>query len=317
MTAQGVQDDRVAGPDAFGDVRSHACAVRRIGWAAFAAAALLVAGCGDGGESARRADEVEAALRADLDRAKKDAEKSDEALRRLREDVGTLREEVAALGARVVELEARPAAPAAGGDAAAGPKAAAPDPKAQAEEFRALMDKVFEGKATDAEEQRFWELARTTGRVGELMKDLEAKVKDAPNDVDARMNLAQAYIAKLLSIPGGPEQGVWSMKAEAQWKKVLEIDPNHWDARYSVAFNWSMWPDFLNKTPDAVKEFETLREIQERTSADPKHAQTYVQLSRLYLKQGKGDKAKEVLRAGAARHAQDAEIKKALESLED
>jgi tetratricopeptide (TPR) repeat protein len=284
-----------------------------------AAATLGAAGCGPSEADLRRTEREVDALSAKLEASKKDAEQTQWALSKLREEVGALRKDVAALNTRVGEVESRPAAaPALAPEAAtAGAKPAAPDPKAQAEEFKTLMDKVFEGKADSDEEQRFWELARTSGRVGELMKQLETKVKESPTDVDAKLNLAQAYIAKLLSIPGGPEQGVWSMKAEEQWKKVLEIEPNHWDARYSIAFNWSMWPDFLNKTPDAVKEFETLRGIQERTTAEPKHAQTYVQLSRLYLKQGKTEKAKEVLRAGAERHAQDAEIRKALAALEE
>ena len=131
------------------------------------------------------------------------------------------------------------------------------------------------------------------------------------------MQLAQAYISKLMSIPPGMEQAVWSNKAVAQWEAVLKTDPEHWDARFSLAFNWSMWPDFLNKTPDAIREFEKVREVQERSTPDEKHAQTYFQLSRLYQKQGKSDKAKEALRAGLTRFPQDAELKKALESLEN
>jgi len=179
----------------------------------------------------------------------------------------------------------------------------------------ALLEKVFSGKATEEEEHRFWELARTTGRVDDLIQSLEGKVKDAPGDVPARMNLAQAYIAKLLTIPDGPEKGLWSMKAEGQWKKVLEAEPDHWEARYSLAFNWSMWPDFLNKTPDAIREFEKLKEVQEHGSPQDHQADTYFQLSRLYLKQGKRDKAQEILKTGLSRHPESSELRKALDAL--
>jgi tetratricopeptide (TPR) repeat protein len=131
------------------------------------------------------------------------------------------------------------------------------------------------------------------------------------------MGLAQAYVAKLMSIPQGPEQGLWSNKAVQQWQAVLEKDPDHWEARYSLAFNWSMWPDFLNKTPDAIREFEKVREVQERQTPEAKHADTYLQLSRLYVKQGKADKAKDVLRSGLGRFPQDEDLKKALASMED
>lgn len=286
--------------------------------AAFTAGSL--AACGPDPEAAARADEERAALRKDAEAARREMEKAGEALRTLRDETRTLRDELSRLGARVEQLEAASAdGPAGGGAEAVGgaPKPAGPDRKAQIEELDALRKKVFDGTATSEEESRFWELARSSGRVAALITELEGKVKEAPADVDARMNLAQAYVAKLLSIPPGPEQGTWSMKAEAQWKKVLELDPEHWEARYSVAFNWSMWPDFLNKTPDAVKEFETLREIQERKAPEAQHGQTYLQLSRLYLKQGKQEKARDALKSGLARHPNDAELKKALDALEN
>lgn len=281
--------------------------------------APFLAGCGDS-EALARADADRAALRAEVEKLRKDLDKVTETAGKLRGDVASHGRDIAELGERVAAVEARPsAAPAAGGAAApavaAGP--AAPDKKAQIDEMEDLRKKVFDGTATEDEERRFWELARTTGRIDELMKSLEAKVKENPNDVAGRMDLAQAYIAKLLSIPGGPEQGLWSNKAEAQWQAVLKLEPENWDARYGVAFNWSMWPDFLNKTPDAVREFEKLKDVQERQTPAAKHVQTYFQLSRLYMKQGKADKAREILRTGLARHPGDAELTKALDSLSE
>ena len=106
-------------------------------------------------------------------------------------------------------------------------------------EFHALMGKVLDGTATADEQTRFWKLARETEMVEKVISDLEAKVNGAPKDIAARMNLAQGYIAKLLSIPGGPEQGIWAMKAELQWGEVIKQDENHWKANYSIAESWS------------------------------------------------------------------------------
>src|SRR5690349_17204422 len=118
---------------------------------------------------------------------------------------------------------------------------------------------------------------------------MEKAVADNPRDIDARMKLSRAYIEKLLTVPDGPEKGAWSMKAMDQYKKVLDIDPNHWSARFRLAFNYSQWPDFLNKRPDAIREFETLKKIQEGQTPNPEHAQTYFQLRQLYLKDGRSD----------------------------
>lgn len=199
------------------------------------------------------------------------------------------------------------------GDADA-PKAAAPAPKAglTSEEFEELRKTVFSGKATPDEMAQFFESLREHPEVlADAMKQMEQKVAENPNDPMWRMSLARLYIAKLLGVPSGPEQGAWSMKAMEQYNKVLEQDPNHWDARYSLAMNWSQWPDFLNKRPDAIKQFETLMKIQEGQMAEGKHAQTYLQLRQLYLKDGRTEDAKAVLDRGLARFPDDEELKKA------
>lgn len=272
----------------------------------------------DAGKAAS-ADDVRR-MQSEMDGLRKSLASVEGVTRQHDREVGELRRDLGELSARVEQLESAPRAAAAPeqpkADAATADEIEAAKQK-QREEMFALQKKVFSGKATPEEQQRFWELARTTGIVGELMKQLEDDVETNPGDNDLRMNLAQAYIAKLLSIPGGPEQGVWAMKAEKQWKAVLERDPDHWDARYSLAFSWSMYPEFLNKTPDAIKEFEKVREVQERQTPQAKHAQTYVQLAILYRRQGNTKGAREVLQAGAERHPDDAGIQKALASMGD
>jgi tetratricopeptide (TPR) repeat protein len=285
-----------------------------------AALVLGAPGCGDDPEARARDEAERAALRSDLERTRKDLERTAQALQSVRDESRNLRGEVALLAERVGALESRApggAAAATDGVAPSVAKPAAPDRKAMLAEMKSLQEKVFAGTATDEEQQRFWELARSADVLDELMKRIEAKVAQSPDDSEVRMQLANAYVAKLMSLPPGPEQGLWSGKAVQQWEAVLKKDPEHWDARFSLAFNWSMWPDFLNKTPDAIREFEKVREVQERGAPEEKHAQTYLQLSRLYQKQGKSDKAKDVLRAGLARHPDDAELKKALGSLDN
>jgi tetratricopeptide (TPR) repeat protein len=214
---------------------------------------------------------------------------------------------IQALEERVDALEkSRGAAPA--------PNAPKDESKAGAsfEEFAALQKKVFEGDATTDEQARFWELLRLKPELlADAMKRLEKAVADNPGDHEARMKLSRAYLAKLFTVPDGPEKGVWSMKAMEQYRKVLEADPNHWEARYSLAFNYSQWPDFLNKRPDAIREFETLRKIQENATPEPQHARTYFQLRQLYLKDGRTEDAKAVLEEGVRRFPDDEELKKA------
>lgn len=187
-------------------------------------------------------------------------------------------------------------------------------------EFKALLPKVLrsalDGTATAEEQQRFWQAARTTCLVDNTIKSLEALVQENPQATEARMELADAYVAKLLTVPAGPERGIWGMKAEKQWKDVVRQDPDHWDAQYTLAFSYSMYPDFLNKTDAAIQGFERALGIQERLQPKSRHAKTYVQLARMHKKKGDAKKAREVLELGQVRHPRDKQITAALQAFE-
>ena len=233
----------------------------------------------------------------------------------VRDDEYQLRDKVGELISRLEKLEK---------DGAASPRVMpAPDPNAISdiaspglarEEFEALRKKVWDGDASPSDEARFWELARTTGMLEDVIEDLQQGVTDTPRDVEAKMRLASAYTAKLLTVPDGPERGAWAMKAEGQWGAVLAIEPEHWEARYSRAFSWSQWPPFLGKAPAAIKEFEALVEQQRGMTPEPRHARVYLQLSQLYRSQGNVERANETLRTGMERHPDAAELKDALDA---
>jgi hypothetical protein len=208
-----------------------------------------------------------------------------------------------------------PGEPPGGGPAAGARKVDPADPAAR-KEFRDLRRRYFEGEASAEEQQRFWDLAKAPGFLDALLADQEAVVAKAPGDLEARMVLGDDYVAKLFTVPPGPEMGVWGSKAEGQWLEVLKADENHWQARFNVAFSWSQWPDFLNKTPDAIREFENLRGRQESATPEARHAQTYLQLHVLHKKAGNPGKAREALDEGLRRFPSDPELRKLRDSLE-
>ena len=98
---------------------------------------------------------------------------------------------------------------------------------------------------------------------------------------------------------------------------MLKRNENHWDARFALATNYSFYPGFLNKTPEAISHFETLRHLQERGAPEAKHARVYDALSRLYTRRGKSEKAREALTAGLERHPDDEALAKALRDLDE
>ena len=184
-------------------------------------------------------------------------------------------------------------------------------------ELRAMMKKMFAGGFQGPDEQQaFFEMARESGLLGEVLEELEEAVVNDPQSIDNKMDLAEGYVAKLFTVPAGPEQGIWGGKAMEQWGNVLKLDPEHWEAQYSVAFSYSQYPDFMNKTADAINHFERALEIQNNRPPADGHALTYLQLANLYRKQGQADKARTMLRSGLDRHPSHGELTKALAALE-
>lgn len=191
-----------------------------------------------------------------------------------------------------------------------GPKTDAPGEST--EDFAELQKKVLTGAATEEEKERFWKLAQEKpALLDDIIKQLEKAAADDPRNIEAHRRLADAYFAKLMAVPDGVMKGMWSSKMIGEEKKILEIDPGDWEARFSVATNYSFWPEQYNKRPDAIKEFETLKKIQETRPADPKFAQVYFQLRQLYLKEGRVDDAKTILEEGLRLYPNDANLIKA------
>ena len=161
------------------------------------------------------------------------------------------------------------------------------------------------------------ELARGTSVVDDLLADLEAQVDRDPGDVALRMQLAGVYVAKLYTVTQGPEQGLWGGKAEDQWRQVTELDPDHWEAHFTLGNNFAYYPDFLDKTGEAIAHLERAREIQERAAPADGDPRTYLFLGRLYRREAKLDDARRVLEAGLERHPDDEALRKALAELPD
>lgn len=164
--------------------------------------------------------------------------------------------------------------------------------------FERLLGHDMDLHGSPEDIERFWQLARTTGVVDAQLKRLAAQVEGNPRDVGLRMALARAYVAKLFTVPGGPEQGLWGERAEAQWQTVLELEPEHWEAQFTLANNWGYYPDFMGKTADAIAGLEHARQIQQGLAPDPRHVQTYLSLARLYQRKGDEERVRSILEAG-------------------
>jgi hypothetical protein len=167
--------------------------------------------------------------------------------------------------------------------------------------LKQLMNRVFSGQATEEEALAFFEQMRNSEVINEIIAEQERKTPLESDDIPAHMNMAQLYVAKLYSSSVGPEMGFWAGKAEQRWRQVLELDPGHLDAQYQLAFSLSQYPDFLNRTGEAIREYEKVVELQRNLEPQPHQARAYLELFRLYQKRGDQANAYDAIREGLER----------------
>ena len=187
----------------------------------------------------------------------------------------------------------------------------------RAEDFIALVDRVLTDEASGEEQEQFWKLAKFGNTMDSVIDELENQVDRSPGDVYARMKLASAYVAKLLTVAVGPERGVWSNKAEAQWKDVAEQDPTHWQSRFNLGNNLSYYPTYLNRSQDAIEWLQKSVDTLDGSPVEERHIQSFTRLSHLHCRVGNAEQARAILVDGLTRHPGSDALRRALQSLED
>lgn len=155
-----------------------------------------------------------------------------------------------------------------------------------------------------------WKRAFEAGKMDEVIAEIEALAAANPNDPQSQMNLASAYMAYLQM-----DNSKWdlSMKADGQFDKVLALDENHWEARFTKAVSYTFWPAFLGKGNDAIGHFETLVKQQESMPAQEHEAQTYLYLGNMLAERDPA-RAREVWQKGMTRHPSSAELREKMEN---
>ncbi|MHC4547683.1 MAG: tetratricopeptide repeat protein [Planctomycetota bacterium] len=163
--------------------------------------------------------------------------------------------------------------------------------------------------------QLFGWLSVNKEKIPAFIQELEREIKADPNDAELHVALATAWVAQLWNnTPQGMQQGfVWA-RAEQAYDAAIKLDPAHWQARFGKAFGTSMAPEFLGQRPQAIRQFEELKTIQERGAPEPHHAQTYFRLGTLYKDAGNPEKAREIWAEGLKLFPENAQLKGTLEA---
>lgn len=161
---------------------------------------------------------------------------------------------------------------------------------------------------SDIEWSSIWEKARKAGLTDELVAFFEQQAEQNPNDANAQAEVGYAYLAKIQEVTDGPIKGQLGMQADKAFDRALEIDPNHWRARFMKALSYSFWPAFTGKPAQAITQLEILVERQANLPRDEKHAQSYLMLGNLYQQQGRLEEAQQAWANGAQMFPENAEL---------
>lgn len=163
-----------------------------------------------------------------------------------------------------------------------------------------LLTWLEDGSEGELVRQLRWEKVRAEGRIDEVLAAYEQRAQDRPDDPLAQVELGNAYLQKLFALGDGPVKGVVAMQADAAFDRALELEPTHWEARFTKAVSLSHWPPLFGKQAEAIGHFEILVQQQRAMAPQPQHVQTYLLLGNLYQQSGKGDDARRTWQEGLA-----------------
>jgi tetratricopeptide (TPR) repeat protein len=171
------------------------------------------------------------------------------------------------------------------------------------------LSKFLNPDLTESEFEQLWKDLAEAGLMEDAIAMLEDQAAAYPEDEDLQVQLGLAYLQPMnVGNIAGAEAGQWAMKADATFDRVLENNPENWDARFIKAMSYSFWPPAFGKQQSAIDHFEVLVDQQSRQNSDPKFAQTHVFLGNLYYQTGQADKAQEAWASGLAQYPDNKEL---------
>jgi vitamin B12 transporter len=102
-------------------------------------------------------------------------------------------------------------------------------------------------------------------------------------EVLTRCGIPQANMTTIMSVVEASTQSL---------RTALELDPEHWQARFLLAMNSYHMPEIMGQLPVAVRELETLLAQQAGRNDRPSFALTYMYLGDAYRKLGRANDAR-------------------------
>jgi tetratricopeptide (TPR) repeat protein len=112
-----------------------------------------------------------------------------------------------------------------------------------------------------------------------------------------RYNLAFAFIDKI-PLVGPMGAGFLSKKSIAQFREVLNREPDNWIANYGIGMNYLHWPDYFEKNEDSISYFRKCIALQSQMEQKPSHLLPYIRLGDALVKLNQINEARVVWQDG-------------------
>jgi tetratricopeptide (TPR) repeat protein len=181
--------------------------------------------------------------------------------------------------------------------------------------FFALKKAYLAGSASKEELSELVLLSKNKRLMGHIVSGLEQKIADNPDDLDARLQLADVESSRVHIAESITERAMFGKNVREQIKQVLERDPENWRGRFMRAVGISHSQRTPQGRANAIKEFETLLTLQQASTPEPRFAQTYEQLASVYLAEKDTTKARATVQAGLTAYPDAKDLKELLERL--
>jgi vitamin B12 transporter len=148
----------------------------------------------------------------------------------------------------------------------------------------------------------------------EAERQYRALLRDRAADLEVRVGLAQVLIR--CQLQHASVTGIMSLvsEAETELRAVLAAQPEHWNARFTLAMLLKNMPAMLGRGDDAVREFERLLAVQGHRADGPQYALTFLNLGEMHEGAGRRATAVEVWRRGLALFPDHVEMRSKLQA---
>ncbi|MEM7305091.1 MAG: hypothetical protein AAF682_00405 [Planctomycetota bacterium] len=179
----------------------------------------------------------------------------------------------------------------------------------------AAVLRILELGVDSPEAQALWAEAAENGQLHALLDAMEAHLGETET-VESELARARSYYSAARADPWNKD-GNWWVDSNDAYGRVLDLDPQHWEARYNKARNMSFWPAAYGGQAEAIKHFEILIDQQESGAPADRYARTYLWLGNLYAQQGNASLANDVWNRGLQLYPGDSSLAEKLALLGD